>query len=89
VAVQQLAKQNVWIGTSSWRDEGWLDQIYTPERYMVRGRFSKRKFHDECIQEYAETFPVVGGDFSFYSIPDRTFSKASYAEPAAFFDEHV
>jgi uncharacterized protein YecE (DUF72 family) len=47
--------------------------VYTPERYYTRGRFSKTKFHEECIQEYAETFPVVGGDFSFYSIPQPAF----------------
>src|SRR3954470_24933502 len=38
--------------------------LYTPERYMTRGRFSKKRFHEECIHEYAETFPIVGGDFS-------------------------
>ena len=71
--IRALAARNVFIGTSSWRYEGWLNQIYTPERYAARGRFSKKKFHEECIQEYAETFPVVGGDFSFYSIPEPSF----------------
>ena len=71
--IRALAARNVFIGTSSWRYEGWLNQVYTPERYATRGRFSKKKFHEECIQEYAETFPVVGGDFSFYSIPEPSF----------------
>ena len=51
---------------------GW-NQIYTPERYQTHGKFSKKKFQEECIQEYAETFCVVGADFSFYSIPERSF----------------
>jgi uncharacterized protein YecE (DUF72 family) len=68
-----LAQQNIFIGTSSWRYEGWLNQIYTPDRYVIRGRLSKKKFEQECIQEYAETFPIVGGDFSFYSIPEPAF----------------
>ncbi|HEY7334113.1 MAG TPA: DUF72 domain-containing protein [Bryobacteraceae bacterium] len=71
--VRVLGRDNIFIGTSSWRYEGWLGQIYTPERYYSRGRFSKKKFHEECIEEYAETFPVVGGDFSFYAIPEPAF----------------
>jgi uncharacterized protein YecE (DUF72 family) len=77
--VSALAERNIFVGTSSWRYEGWLGQIYTPERYFTRGRFSKQKFHDECIQEYAETFPVVGGDFSFYSIPEPSFWSKVFA----------
>src|SRR5262249_15855555 len=48
-------------------------QIYTQERYYSRGRFSKTKFQEECIQEYAEVFPIVGGDFSFYAPPTPEF----------------
>ena len=55
--VRDLSRHTIFIGTSSWRYEGWLGQIYTPERYYSRGRFSKKKFHEECIVEYAETFP--------------------------------
>ena len=71
--VKHLSERNIFVGTSSWRYEGWLNQIYTPERYQTHGKFSKKKFQEECIQEYAETFSVVGADFSFYSIPERTF----------------
>ena len=56
-----------------------MGQVYTPERYFTRGRFSKKKFHEESIQEYAETFPIVGGDFSFYSIPEPSFWKKVFA----------
>lgn len=59
--LQKLAREGVWIGTSSWKYEGWLDQIYARERYLVRGRFSQKRFQSECLKEYAETFPVVCG----------------------------
>jgi uncharacterized protein YecE (DUF72 family) len=79
-SLQRLKERNIFIGTSSWRYEGWLGQIYTRERYLIRGRFSKKKFHDECIQEYAEVFPVVGADFSFYAIPEPAFWKKLFAD---------
>ena len=78
-SIRDLAAAGVFIGTSSWRYEGWLGQFYTPERYFTRGKFSKAKFHDECIQEYAETFPVVGGDFSFYAAPTPEFWKKQFS----------
>lgn len=68
-----LAAQKLFLGGSSWKYEGWLGQIYTPERYLVRGRFSQKRFEQECLAEYAETFPVVCGDFSFYQFPSREF----------------
>ncbi len=67
--LRELAAQHIWIGTSSWKYDGWLGQIYNPERYMVRGKFSKRKFETECLAEYAEVFPAVCGDFTFYRYP--------------------
>jgi Uncharacterized conserved protein len=73
--LQSLARQGVWIGTSSWKYEGWLGQIYTRERYLTRGRFSRKLFEESCIQEYAEVFPIVGGDFSFYQFPSEAFWK--------------
>jgi len=69
----RLAAEGVYIGTSSWKYPGWMEQIYTPERYRVRGRFSKRLFEDTCLAEYAETFPVVCGDFSFYQFPSEHY----------------
>ena len=79
--LRALAAEHIWIGTSSWKYPGWLDQIYSRERYAVRGKFSQKRFEAECLAEYAETFPIVCGDFSFYQFPtpeywERLFSRA-------------
>lgn len=64
-----LAAEGIYLGGSSWKYQGWLGAIYSPERYQVRGRFSQKRFEQTCLAEYAETFPVVCGDFSFYQFP--------------------
>lgn len=73
--LRALAGQRIFIGTSSWKYDGWLGQIYTRERYLSRGKFSQKAFEAECIKEFAETFPVVCGDFSFYQFPTPEFWK--------------
>lgn len=77
--LKQLAGRGVFLGTSSWKYEGWLGQIYSEERYMVRGRFSKKRFEENCLAEYAETFPIVCGDFSFYQFPTDEFWQKLFA----------
>jgi uncharacterized protein YecE (DUF72 family) len=71
--LQSLAAEGIYIGGSSWKYEGWLGQIYTRERYLNRGRFSRQRFEAECLREYAETFPTVCGDFAFYQFPSEDF----------------
>lgn len=68
-----LAAEKLFIGVSSWKYEGWLDQIYTRDRYFSRGKFSPKRFESECLAEFAETFPIVCGDFSFYQFPTPDF----------------
>lgn len=82
--LRELAAERIYIGTSSWKYDGWLDQIYTRERYVSRGKFSQKQFEAECIKEFAETFPVVCGDFSFYQFPSPEFWKKLFtgAPPA-------
>ena len=83
--LRALAASNIFIGGSSWKYEGWLGQIYSESRYTSRGRFSKRLFEDSCIAEYAETFPVVCGDFAFYQFPTEDFWKRLFNKvPAGF-----
>jgi uncharacterized protein YecE (DUF72 family) len=72
-ALRALAERGVYLGTSSWKYEGWLGTVYTLERYLTRNKFSRKKFEAECLREYAETFPVVGGDFSFYQFPSPEY----------------
>lgn len=71
--LRKLAQQQIYFGTSSWKYSGWLGSIYSPERYATRGKFSKAKFEAECLAEYAETFPVVCGDFAFYQFPTDAY----------------
>jgi uncharacterized protein YecE (DUF72 family) len=81
--LRALAGEKIWIGTSSWKYEGWLDQIYTRERYLTRGKISKKLFNAECLAEYAETFPIVCGDFSFYQFPSPVYWHRLFASAPA------
>jgi uncharacterized protein YecE (DUF72 family) len=78
--LHSLAQRNVFFGTSSWKYEGWLGNIYRKDRYVERGKFSQKKFEAECLREYGETFPVVGGDFSFYQFPSPSYWKKLFEE---------
>ena len=80
-----LAAQNIYIGGSSWKYEGWVGQIYSRQRYLNRGRFSQKMFEQECLKEYAETFPTVCGDFAFYQFPSDDFWSRLFARvPSGF-----
>ncbi len=71
--LRALAAENVFLGGSSWKYQGWFGQVYTQSAYTARGRYSKRVFEDTCLREYAETFPTVCGDFSFYQFPSDAY----------------
>ena len=71
--LHRLAEQQIFLGTSSWKYEGWLGQVFSEERYCTRGKFSRKKFEENCIAEYAEIFPIVCGDFAFYQFPTTVF----------------
>jgi uncharacterized protein YecE (DUF72 family) len=78
-----LAARGVYLGTSSWKYAGWLGQVYTEERYLTRGRFSQKKFESTCLAEYAETFPAVCGDFSFYQFPSEDYWRRLFGAASA------
>jgi uncharacterized protein YecE (DUF72 family) len=72
-AVLGLAKQGVFIGTSSWKYSGWRGQLYTDDRYVWRGRFSEKRFEELCLTEYSEVFKTVCVDAAYYKFPDREY----------------
>ncbi len=67
--IAALAARGVYIGTSSWKYEGWCGQIYDPSRYEYRGRFATTRFEANCLREYAETFRTVCVDAAYYTWP--------------------
>jgi uncharacterized protein YecE (DUF72 family) len=71
--LQLLAAENIFIGTSSWKYEGWLGQLYTSARYEYRGKVAKTRFEAGCLEEYAETFPTVCVDAGYYRFPDERY----------------
>src|SRR5260221_2292555 len=80
-----LARDRIYIGGSSWKYEGWVDQIYTRSNYLSRGRFSKKAFEAECLREYTQVFPTVCGDFAFYQFPSESFWQRLFSQaPAGF-----
>jgi uncharacterized protein YecE (DUF72 family) len=67
--VAELAVRGVFIGTSSWKYEGWFGQLYTPTRYEYRGKVAKTRFQRDCLSEYAEVFKTVCVDAAYYDFP--------------------
>ena len=69
-----LAREsNLYLGTSSWKYEGWLGQIYDEQRYLTRGKLSTKRFETECLEEYAEIFPSVCVDAGYYRFPSEKY----------------
>ena len=64
-----LAAQGVYVGTSSWKYEGWFGQLYTPARYEYRGKVARTRFERDCLKEYAEVFKTVCVDAAYYDFP--------------------
>jgi uncharacterized protein YecE (DUF72 family) len=71
--VQDLAAQNIFIGTSSWKYQGWLGTVYDRARYEYRGKFAQTRFNRECLREYSETFRTVGVDAAYYNFPSAQY----------------
>jgi len=68
-----LAASGVFIGTSSWKYEGWFGQLYTPARYEYRGKVAKTRFERDCLHEYAEVFKTVSVDAAYYTFPSPEY----------------
>ena len=73
-ATHSLARDaNLYIGTSSWKYEGWLGQIYDKQRYLTRGKLSRKRFEAGCLEEYAGIFPTVCVDAGYYRFPTERY----------------
>ncbi len=68
-----LAAEGVFVGTSSWKYEGWLGSLYTPARYEYRGKVAQTRFRRDCLSEYAEVFKTVSVDAAYYDFPRREY----------------
>jgi len=72
-ALAALAKDGVFVGTSSWKYPGWQGQLYDTDRYVWRGKYSAARFERLCLAEYAEVFKTVCVDAAYYKFPDRGY----------------
>ena len=68
-----LAEREVYFGTSSWKYEGWLGRLYSPERYQTRGKFSQARFERDCLYEHGEIFSSVCVDAGYYRFPSPKY----------------
>jgi uncharacterized protein YecE (DUF72 family) len=83
--IAALASEGIYVGTSSWKYEGWLGTIYSPDKYMryfkqgppklLKGRFQK-----ECLAEYALTYKTVCLDAGFYQFPTPQMLDGFFAQ---------
>jgi uncharacterized protein YecE (DUF72 family) len=71
--LKELAETRVYVGTSSWKYEGWFGMLYDRSNYENRGRFSKTRFEQECLSEYSQFFPSVCVDAGYYRFPDERY----------------
>lgn len=77
-SLARLAEQGIFLGTSSWKYEGWVGSLYTSSRYEYRGRFASTRFERSCLEEYSQVFKTVCVDAAYYDFP-----RASYLEGLA------
>src|SRR5258708_14818913 len=47
--------------------------LYDRTNYENRGRFSKTRFDQECLNEYSQYFPSVCVDAGYYRFPDERY----------------
>jgi uncharacterized protein YecE (DUF72 family) len=67
--LRDLAARNVYVGTANWRYKRWVGDVYRCERYLEGGRFSPSRFYEDSLAEYAETFHLVGVDYTKSHFP--------------------
>src|ERR1035441_9083136 len=68
--LKQLAKQGIYLGTSSWKYEGWIGQVYNADYSGPRSKVQKKRFEAECLLEYASIFSTVCLHEGYWRFPD-------------------
>jgi uncharacterized protein YecE (DUF72 family) len=76
----ELAAHSVYIGTSSWKYEGWLGQLYDATRYEYRGKYARTRFERGCLAEYAQIFRTVCVDAAYYDFPRPAYLEGLSAQ---------
>ncbi len=64
-----VTDSNLHVGTSSWRFPGWCGMLYDEDRYLWGTHFSKKRFTEHSLEEYAAVFPTVEIDSTYYAFP--------------------
>jgi uncharacterized protein YecE (DUF72 family) len=78
-----LAARGVYFGSSSWKYESWWKNGEGP--VYIEDYHNRRNFEQNCLAEYAKTFPAVGADFTFYNWPSvDQVNKLDLQTPAGF-----
>jgi len=78
--VSLLAKEGVFLGTSSWKYPGWRGQLYDESRYVWRGRWSESRFENFASKNMPRFFPTVCVDAAYYKFPDRRYLEGLAAQ---------
>jgi uncharacterized protein YecE (DUF72 family) len=81
----ELAAKGVFIGTSSWKYQAGLGQLYTPARYEYRVKVASTRFERDCLTEYAKVFKTVCVDAAFYKFPDEKYLNGMVSQVPADF----
>ncbi|MDP4220642.1 MAG: DUF72 domain-containing protein [Bacteroidota bacterium] len=71
--LHELARKRIYLGTSSWKYEGWLGQVYHEDYHRILKGIpvlNKSKFDKESLSEYATVFPTVCNDSMYYRLPE-------------------
>ena len=76
----ELASRNIFVGTSSWKYEGWLGQLYSPERYEYSGKIAKTRFEAECLPNTRRRFALSA--LMPFLVMDSTHPKKSISRDA-------
>lgn len=74
------AESDIYLGTSSWRYPGWCGILYDEDRYIWQNHFSKKRFHETCLEEYATVFKTVEVDGTYYDFPKVSELEAMAAQ---------